>query len=108
MNELLVVSVGELNKRLRNLPLAEARRIKQLRRTLKNRGYAAICRGKRVEQVTSLEAEKRFLIKQIQIIKKQTEKYLQERKELTEKYNAMMKMTEKTNSDIIVANNCIP
>ena len=91
------MSVGELNKRLKNLPLSEAKRIKQLRRTLKNRGYAAICRGKRVEQVNSLENQKQILIQRIQLIKKQTAEYLREHKELTEKYNTMKKLADDKN-----------
>ena len=52
-DELLVtLSVRELNRRLKmsGLPRADVIKMKQRRRTLKNRGYAAQCRNKRLEQ----------------------------------------------------------
>ena len=52
-NDLLRMSVVELNRLVRNSNCGQAVIIalKQRRRTLKNRGYAAICRKKRNQQV---------------------------------------------------------
>lgn len=55
---LLKLSVKDLNVLLKSLPPDERLKLKKKRRILKNRGYAANCRTKRMSQKELLEMEK--------------------------------------------------
>lgn len=63
--ELVTLPVRELNKRLQGLTKDEIQRLKQKRRTLKNRGYAQNCRSKRIHHKTQLERTNNSLLDQI-------------------------------------------
>ncbi|KAJ8974004.1 hypothetical protein NQ317_002400 [Molorchus minor] len=76
---LMSLSVRELNKRLHGCPREEIVRLKQKRRTLKNRGYAQNCRSKRLQQRHDLEQTNRTLVHELQRIKSELSKVIQER-----------------------------
>lgn len=68
--ELVTLPVRELNKRLQGLTKDEIQRLKQKRRTLKNRGYAQNCRSKRMHHKTQLERTNNSLLDQINALQR--------------------------------------
>ncbi|XP_017768952.1 PREDICTED: transcription factor MafA-like [Nicrophorus vespilloides] len=76
---LMTLSVRELNKRLHGCPREEVVRLKQKRRTLKNRGYAQNCRSKRLQQRQDLETTNRSLQNELHRIKMELARVSQER-----------------------------
>lgn len=82
---LMSLSVRELNKRLHGCPRDQVVRLKQKRRTLKNRGYAQNCRSKRLQQRHDLEITNRQLQSEMHHIKMELALIKQERDELKTK-----------------------
>ncbi|XP_047000889.1 transcription factor MafA-like [Schistocerca americana] len=76
---LMSLSVRELNKKLHGYPREEVVRLKQKRRTLKNRGYAQNCRSKRLQQRQELEVTNRTLVAELQRLKVELARVTQER-----------------------------
>ena len=72
---LISLTVRELNKRLHGFPREEVVRMKQKRRTLKNRGYAQNCRTKRLAQRHELEAKLRIQQNEIARIRVEFDKF---------------------------------
>lgn len=85
-DELLTsLTVRELNKRLHGCPREEVVRLKQKRRTLKNRGYAQNCRSKRLQQRHELERTNRQLHNDLNRIKMELHRIIQERDQLKQR-----------------------
>nr|XP_032836690.1 transcription factor MafK-like [Petromyzon marinus] len=88
-NELVSMSVRELNQHLRGLSKDDIARLKQRRRTLKNRGYAASCRVKRVTQKEELERQKGDLQLEVEKLARENESMRLELGALRAKYEAL-------------------
>jgi len=88
-DDLVMLSVRELNCRLRGLSGEEVRRLKQLRRTLKNRGYAANCREKRMSLKEQLEQEREALRSEVAKLQCENDRVRRDMEMLRRRYEAL-------------------
>lgn len=97
--ELVHLTVRDLNKRLHGYPRDVVVRLKQKRRTLKNRGYAQNCRTKRVNQRQQLELTNRALQAEMQRIKTELGRALQERDYYRQRCDSMRHAATNNNCE---------
>ncbi|XP_034394654.1 transcription factor MafK isoform X1 [Cyclopterus lumpus] len=88
-DELVAMTVRELNLHLRGLTKDDVAKLKQRRRTLKNRGYAASCRIKRVTQKEELERQKIELQREVDKLARENASMKLELDALRAKYEAL-------------------
>lgn len=82
---------------MRGLTRDEIVRMKQRRRTLKNRGYAASCRIKRIEQKDELEMEKSQEWTDLQQLENENERLRGETDSWRLKYESLRKFAISQN-----------
>lgn len=75
--QLVTLSVRELNRHLKSSKLSKSQvqLMKQRRRTLKNRGYAASCRNKRFQKKGELEIQRDEELKEIDSLNVEIARY---------------------------------
>lgn len=92
-HDLVMLTVRELNRMLRGLPRDEVLKLKQRRRTLKNRGYAANCRERRLTQKEELEQERQTLQVEVDKLRSENNKMRHELQDLRTKYSALQNIS---------------
>lgn len=95
--ELVQLSVRDLNRQLKasGLTRSEIVKMKQRRRTLKNRGYAASCRNKRLEQKDDLEGERAIVVQEISRLRSENKVLEGQVDDLRHKYDTLLECARK-------------
>lgn len=93
-DELVNLSVKELNRLLKGMTRDEVVKLKQRRRTLKNRGYAANCREKRISQKEVLETEKHQLKAEVDRLQRENDVVKMELSALRSKCDALERFAD--------------
>lgn len=98
-DDLVTLSVRDLNRHLKNSGLSKQDivRMKQRRRTLKNRGYAASCRNKRLEVKGGLEGERYRVYDEIRSLKETNESIQAEVDEIKRKFEDLKRYAASNN-----------
>lgn len=95
--ELRELGVKEINSllKLRGLSKEEIARVKQRRRTLKNRGYAQHSRMRRIENKNNLEVTRDNLLKELEQVQRQLAATSRERDFFKNKYVSLLSQVSK-------------
>ncbi|XP_022646895.1 transcription factor MafK-like [Varroa destructor] len=98
-DDLVSLSVRDLNKELKGAGLtrAEIMKMKQRRRTLKNRGYAASCRTKRIEQKDDLEAQRAEVEHEIETLRQRNSSVAQNLNSIRARYQDLVQYSQERN-----------
>lgn len=101
-DNLVNLPVRELNRLVRGMTKEEVKRLKQRRRTLKNRGYASNCREKRLTQKEELEMEKNILVKEIGKLKQRNRGVKDKLTTMKAKYDGLKLMSAGSLKPVIL------
>ncbi|XP_070187408.1 transcription factor MafF-like isoform X2 [Littorina saxatilis] len=102
-DELVGLSVKDLNRILKGMSRDDIIKLKQRRRTLKNRGYAANCREKRISQKEVLEGEKHNLKAEVHRLQRENDVVKMELNALRSKCDALERFAELNHIAVPIA-----
>ena len=88
---------------LKGMTRDEVIKLKQRRRTLKNRGYAANCREKRISQKEVLETEKDVLRNEVERLQRENDIVRMELSALKNRYDALQRFAEANKIHVVTA-----
>ncbi|CAF1074681.1 unnamed protein product [Adineta ricciae] len=99
-NQIMTMSVKELNTLLKSMKPSDAANIKRRRRILKNKGYAASSRHRQTSLVGNLSVERSQLLKQISQLQNENETLSQELRGWKQRYADLQLLTAPSTSTV--------
>ena len=78
-----------------------ATRLKQRRRTLKNRNYASSCREKKDEEILTLEKEKGSEVEEITRMEEENEMIQKDIEQMKRKYRLLEQFAKEQNLEVV-------
>eukprot|EP00090_Calanus_glacialis_P044186 TRINITY_DN7860_c0_g1_i1.p1 TRINITY_DN7860_c0_g1~~TRINITY_DN7860_c0_g1_i1.p1 ORF type:complete len:142 (-),score=80.55 TRINITY_DN7860_c0_g1_i1:248-634(-) len=102
-SDLINIDIKELNKMLkeRGVPKDLAVRLKQRRRTLKNRNYASSCREKKDEEIIGLERLKGQEVDEVDRMEEENKRIKEEIEQMERKYSRIVEFARENNLDVV-------
>jgi len=100
--ELINIEIKELNKRIKDRGVSKelATRLKQRRRTLKNRNYATSCREKKDAEIITLEGEKAVELEHLKDLEMYNQKMREKVESMKKDYQRIMEFARENNLEI--------
>lgn len=102
--DLIDIDIKELNKMLKERGVAKelAVRLKQRRRTLKNRNYASSCREKKDEEISGLERLKGQEVDEVAKMEEENRRIREEIDNMERRYDQIAEFARRNNLDVAV------
>jgi len=100
--ELINIEIKELNKKIKEQCVSKelAIRLKQRRRTLKNRNYATSCREKKDAEISSLEVERNKELEELRELEQGNQSIRDKMDDMARQYNRILEFAQKHNLDV--------
>ena len=102
--DLINIDIKELNKMLKEKGISKelSVRLKQRRRTLKNRNYASSCREKKDEEIQSLERLKGQEVDEVQRMEEENRRLREEIEGMEKRYDRIAQFAKNQNLNVTV------
>eukprot|EP00088_Acartia_fossae_P034582 TRINITY_DN3549_c0_g1_i3.p1 TRINITY_DN3549_c0_g1~~TRINITY_DN3549_c0_g1_i3.p1 ORF type:complete len:139 (+),score=26.83 TRINITY_DN3549_c0_g1_i3:56-472(+) len=109
-DELINIEIKELNKRIKEKGVSKelAIRLKQRRRTLKNRNYATSCREKKDAEIINLEGVKANELDDIRDLEQGNQAMRKDVEKIIKNYQRIVEFARENNMDLIPEFQCVP
>lgn len=100
--DLVHIEIKELNKKIKEKGVSKelAVRLKQRRRTLKNRNYATSCREKKDAEISGLEQERNRELEELQKIEEENNRIRQRVASMASQYHRILEFAQEHNLEV--------
>lgn len=100
--DLVHIEIKELNKKIKEKGVSKelAVRLKQRRRTLKNRNYATSCREKKDAEISSLEQERNRELEELRELEEENNRIRERVTSMARQYNRILEFAQENNLEL--------